>query len=94
MAPVLGGAAHLRDDYHAYRHTTEVDYGRPTTVHLSDGTSGTTYASRTVETPWGTLAEGVLTGAAKRAGGAFAVALLVYSVAWQVGSPSRRRTVA
>ncbi|MFE3598440.1 DUF4184 family protein [Streptomyces sp. NPDC059142] len=89
-APLLGGAVHAREDFHAHRQVTEVDYGRPVTVDLGDGASGTTYPSRTVPAPWGTLAEGVLTGAAKRAGASFAAVLLLYSVLWQIGAVPRR----
>ncbi len=89
-APVLGGAVDIRDDFNAYRHVTEVDYSQPTTVDRGDGAIETTYPSKTVQAPWGTLAEGVLTGAAKRAGASFAVALLLYSVTWQIGAISRR----
>ena len=39
---------------------------------------------RAVTTSWGAVAEGVLTGAAKRAGAAFALALLLYAAVWQV----------
>lgn len=91
-ATVLGGAVDARDDFNAYRYVTEVDYSRPTVVDLGDGASETTYPSRTVRAPWGTLAEGVLTGAAKRGGAAFAVALLLYSATWQIGATRRRST--
>ncbi|WP_326589907.1 DUF4184 family protein [Streptomyces brevispora] len=89
-APVLGGAVNTRNDFNAYRYVTEVDYSQPTTVDLGDGASETTYPSQTVRAPWGTLAEGVLTGAAKRAGASFTVALLLYSATWQIGAASRR----
>ncbi|RDG35954.1 DUF4184 family protein [Streptomyces corynorhini] len=85
-APVVGGAVHARADFHAYRHVTEVDFSRPTPVDLSDGTSETTYPERAALAPWGTVAEGVLTGAAKRAGGAFAAALLLYAAAWRLAA--------
>lgn len=91
LSPVLGGAVHARDDFHAYRHVTEVDYSRPTTIDLGDGASETTYPSRTVRAPWGTLAEGVLTGVATRAGAAFAGTVLLYAAAWQIGDVTRRR---
>ncbi|WP_320784670.1 DUF4184 family protein [Streptomyces sp. CRN 30] len=89
-APVLGGATNAAGDFTAYRHVTEVDYSRPTTVDLGNGASDTTYPTRTVPAPWGTVAEGVLTGAAKRAGASLAVALLLYSTAWHVSAVSRR----
>ncbi|MFJ7998375.1 hypothetical protein ACIQ7D_14690 [Streptomyces sp. NPDC096310] len=91
-APLLSGAVHAREDFHAHRQVTEVDYSRPATVDLGDGASETSYPSRTVPAPWGTLAEGVLTGAAKRAGASFAVVLLVHSVLWQIGAVPRRPT--
>ncbi|HEY0690103.1 MAG TPA: DUF4184 family protein [Kribbella sp.] len=94
VTPLLGGAGNARDDFNAYRYVTEVDYSQPTTVDLGDGASETTYPSKTVQTPWGTLAEGVLTGAAKRAGASFAIALLLYSAAWQIGAVSRRTATA
>ncbi|MFF0112236.1 DUF4184 family protein [Streptomyces prasinus] len=93
-APVLGGAVNTRDDFNIYRYVTEVDYSQPATVDLDDGVSETTYPSKTVQAPWGTLAEGVSTGVAKRAGASFAVALLLYSAAWQVGAVSRRPATA
>ncbi|MEU2602760.1 DUF4184 family protein [Streptomyces hirsutus] len=92
-APLLGGALNARDDFDAYRYETEEDYSRPITVDLGDSVSET-YPSRTVQAPWGTLAEGVLTGAAKRAGASFAVALLLYSATWQIGAISRRPATA
>lgn len=91
LSPVLGGAAHARADFNAYRHVTEVDYGHPTTVDFGDGASETTYPSKTVRAPWGTLAEGVLTGVATRAGAAFAGAVLLYAAVWQIGDATRRR---
>ncbi|WP_413756076.1 DUF4184 family protein [Streptomyces sp. MMBL 11-3] len=91
-APVLGGAAHAAGDFSTYRYATEADYSRPTTVDLGNGASETTYPTRRVPAPWGTVAEGVLTGAAKRAGASLAVALLLYSTAWHVGAVSRRST--
>ncbi|MBQ0827423.1 DUF4184 family protein [Streptomyces sp. RG38] len=94
VAPVLGGIVDAHDDFNAYRYVTEVDYSRPTTVDLGGGASDTTYPSKTVRAPWGTLAEGVLTGATKRAGATFAVALLLYSAAWQIGIMSHRRATA
>ncbi|WP_326698407.1 DUF4184 family protein [Streptomyces sp. NBC_01754] len=94
VAPLLGGAVDAPHDFKAYRYETDVDYSRPTTVDLGDGSSTTTYPSKTVQAPWGTLAEGVLTGAAKRAGASFAVALLLYSAAWQIGAVSRRQVTA
>lgn len=94
VAPVLGGAVDAHNDFDAYRYVTEVDHSRPTTIDLGGGVSDTTYPSTTVRAPWGTLAEGVLTGAAKRAGATFAVALLLYSAAWQTGAMSRRPATA
>ncbi|MGW0826835.1 DUF4184 family protein [Streptomyces sp. NPDC002845] len=93
-APVLGGAVNARDAFNAYRYATEVDYSQPATVDLGDGASETTYPSKTVQAPWGTLAEGVLTGAAKRADASFAVALILYSAAWQTVGISRRPAIA
>ncbi|MEZ7007198.1 DUF4184 family protein [Streptomyces sp. AD55] len=93
-APVLGGAVYAHRDFTAYRYVTEVDYSSPVTVDLGDGAIQTTYPSKTVRAPWGTLTEGVLTGAAKRAGASLAVALLLYSAAWQVGAVSRRQATA
>ncbi|GAA1927111.1 DUF4184 family protein [Streptomyces sodiiphilus] len=91
-SPVLGAAVKARDDFHAHRYVTEADYTRPVTVDLGGGVTETTYPSTTAPAPLGTLAEGMLTGAAKRAGVAFTVALLLYAAAWQTGSlPHRRR---
>jgi hypothetical protein len=39
---------------------------------------------RTESAAWTAVAEGVLTGAVKRAGASFAIALLLYTAAWQV----------
>ncbi|WP_199814935.1 DUF4184 family protein [Streptomyces sp. NRRL WC-3549] len=94
VAPLLGGAVDAHHDFKAYRYETEVDYSRPTVVDLGGGSSDTTYPSKTIQAPWGTLAEGVLTGAAKRAGASFAVALLLYAAAWQIGAVSRRQATA
>ncbi|GAB2934319.1 DUF4184 family protein [Streptomyces mayteni] len=82
LAADLGGAAGLPADVEAYRHTVEVDYARPITETSDDGTTSTSYPSETVRAPWGSFAEGVLTGLAKRAGAAFAVALLLHAAAW------------
>lgn len=45
---------------------------------------------RTVTTSWAAVTEGVLTGAAKRAGAAFAIALLGYTVVWHLTAYRRR----
>ncbi|MEV6415195.1 DUF4184 family protein [Kribbella sp. NPDC051718] len=42
-------------------------------------------------TTWTATAEGVLTGAVKRAGAALAIALLLYTAAWQLIRPLRRQ---
>ncbi|MEW1723106.1 DUF4184 family protein [Streptomyces sp. NPDC093109] len=89
-APVAGAAVHARADFDANRHVTVVDYSRPTTIDLGNGGSETSYPETEALAPWGTVAEGVLTGAAKRAGAAFAVALLLYAAAWQLGTLVRR----
>ncbi|MER5782332.1 DUF4184 family protein [Streptomyces mobaraensis] len=89
-APMLGGAANAADDFDTYRYATEVDYSRPTTVDLGDGASDTSYPVRTAPAPWGTFAEGVLTGAAKRVGASLAGALTVYAVAWHITAVARR----
>ncbi|MFD9902650.1 DUF4184 family protein [Streptomyces sp. NPDC059063] len=81
-AAVLGGSVQARDDYHAYRFETVVDYSRPIERDLGDGYTETSYPSRTVKAPWGTVTEGVLTGAAKRAGAASAAALLLFCAVW------------
>ncbi|MFI5706999.1 DUF4184 family protein [Kribbella sp. NPDC051620] len=46
---------------------------------------------RTDSAAWTAIAEGVLTGAVKRAGAALAIALLLYTAAWQLISPLRRQ---
>ncbi|WP_216677708.1 DUF4184 family protein [Streptomyces sp. MNP-20] len=81
-ATVLGGVAQARDDFSAHRYQTEYDYSRPVTRDLGGGATETSYPSRTVKTPWGTLAEEVLTPAAKTAGASFAVAVLLYGAVW------------
>lgn len=83
-APLLGAAVLARSDYNASRMVTEADYNHPITVDHGNGVTETTYPSTTVQAPWGTVAEGVLTGAAKRAGGSFAIALLLYAAAWHL----------
>ncbi|MEU4392166.1 hypothetical protein [Kribbella sp. NPDC023855] len=45
---------------------------------------------RSVTTSWAAVTEGVLTGAAKRAGAALAVALLLYTIAWHLTTYRRR----
>lgn len=89
-APLLGGLANSVDDFHAYRYEVEADYSRPITVDLGNGEIETSYPTETVPAPWGTLAEGMLTGAARRAGASLAVALLLYSAAWYIGAAVRR----
>ncbi|WP_436737905.1 DUF4184 family protein [Streptomyces sp. BBFR102] len=91
VAPVLGGAVGARGDFDAHRHAEVVDHSRPITVDLGGGASETTYPSTMVPAPWGTVAEGVSTGVAKRAGACFAVVLLLYAAAWQFGAVPRRR---
>ncbi|WP_264081192.1 DUF4184 family protein [Streptomyces spectabilis] len=81
-ATLLGGVAQARDDFKAHRYETAYDYSRPITRDLGGGATETSYPSRTVRTPWGTLAEEVLTPAAKTAGASLAVALLLYGAAW------------
>jgi hypothetical protein len=46
---------------------------------------------RTDSAAWTAVAEGVLTGAVKRAGASFAIALLLYAAAWQVVRRLRRQ---
>jgi hypothetical protein len=83
--PLLGGAALARDDYASYSTVTRADYSRPVVVDEGNGETSTTYPETTVPAFWGTVAGGVLTGAAKRAGITFAAALLLYAAAWQIG---------
>ncbi|AXG79905.1 DUF4184 family protein [Streptomyces paludis] len=89
-SPALGATIHARADFDAYRHITEVDYSRPTTINQNDGTSETTYPEKPTLAPWPTVAEGVLTGATKRAGAAFTVALLLYATTWQLSTRLQR----
>jgi hypothetical protein len=89
-APVLGGLALVGPDYNTYRTTTVVDYSHPTTVDEGNGVTSTTYPETTAKASWGTVAEGVLTGAAKRSGGMFALALLLYAAAWHTSRFTRR----
>ncbi|NEA31455.1 DUF4184 family protein [Streptomyces sp. SID13031] len=94
-APLLGAAALAHADYNDHRTVTEVDYSRPITVAQGNGLTDTTYPETTVTAPWGTRAEGVLTGAAKRAGASFAIALLLYAAAYtSLGFRDRRRSIA
>ncbi|WP_199818822.1 DUF4184 family protein [Streptomyces sp. NRRL B-1347] len=93
-APVVGGVTNAARDFTTYRYVTEVDYSRPTTVDLGNGASDTSYPTETVPAPWGTLAEGVLTGVARRACASLAVALVLYCGAWHIGAVSRRAAKA
>ncbi|MGW6278049.1 DUF4184 family protein [Kribbella sp. NPDC055071] len=88
--PVLGGLALVHHDYNAYRTTTVVDYSHPTTVDEGNGVTSTTYPETTLKASWGAVAEGVLTGAAKRAGASFAIALLLYAAGWHLTTGWRR----
>ncbi|WP_323449112.1 DUF4184 family protein [Streptomyces yaizuensis] len=81
LATAVGAAAHTRGGLDAHRHTTEVDYSRPI-VREDDGFVDTSYPTRTVEAPWGTVAEGVLSDAARGAGGAFTAGLALYAALW------------
>jgi hypothetical protein len=83
-APVLGGLTLVHRDYNAYRTTTVVDYSHPTTVDEGNGVTSTTYPETTAKASWGAVAEGVLTGAARRAGAWFAIALLLYAAGWHL----------
>ncbi|WP_436980987.1 DUF4184 family protein [Streptomyces sp. enrichment culture] len=94
LATALGVAAGARADVDAFRYTTVVDHEHPVTRVFEDGTSETTYPTTTVRAPWGTFAEGVLTGAAKRGGAAFTTALLLYGTAWHTHRLLPRGTTA
>jgi lysylphosphatidylglycerol synthetase-like protein (DUF2156 family) len=83
-APLLGAAVLARDDYNNFRTTTEVDYSRPITVDEGNGVTSTSYPTKSVQASWSAVAEGVLTGAAKRAGASLAIAVLLYAAAWQL----------
>ncbi|WP_020389798.1 DUF4184 family protein [Kribbella catacumbae] len=89
-APVLGGVALAPSDYDNYSTVTEVDYSHPITVDEGNGVTSTSYPTTTKPAPWSTVAEGVLTGAAKRAGASLAIALLLYAAAWQLTTASQR----
>lgn len=89
-APVLGGVALAPGDYDNYSTMTEVDYSRPIIVDEGNGVTSTTYPTTTKPAPWGTIAEGVLTGATKRAGASLALAILLYAAAWQLTRASQR----
>jgi len=45
---------------------------------------------RAATATWGAVAEGVLTGAVKRAGASFAIALLLYAAVWQLATSRSR----
>ncbi|MFB4194140.1 DUF4184 family protein [Streptomyces carpaticus] len=91
LATVLGVAQGARADLDAHRYTVEVDYDHPVTRTHDDGSTETTYPTTTVRAPWGTFAEGVLTGAAKRGGAALGTALVLYAGAWHAGRLNHRR---
>ncbi|WBQ02635.1 DUF4184 family protein [Kribbella sp. CA-293567] len=88
-APLLGAAALAHDDYTDFRTVTVVDYDHPVIVDEGNGVISTSYPTSTVPASWTSLAEGVLTGAAKRAGAAAAIALLLYAAGWQVATAVR-----
>ncbi|MEV8372293.1 DUF4184 family protein [Kribbella sp. NPDC056861] len=89
-APVLGAAALAHHDYTNFSTVTEVDYAHPVTVDEGNGVTSTSYPTTTGPAPWTAIAEGVLTGAAKRAGAGLAAALLLYATAWHLFSSPRR----
>jgi hypothetical protein len=89
-APVLGAAVLAHDDYINFSTVTEVDYAHPVAVDEGNGVTSTSYPTTTVPAPWTTIAEGVLTGAAKRAGAGLAIALVLYAAAWQLTRRVRR----
>jgi hypothetical protein len=81
-AAVLGGAVQARGDYRLYRYETVADLDHPIVRDLGDGSTETSYPTRTVRAPWGTVTEGVLTGAAKTAGAVLTVTVLLFAGAW------------
>ncbi|MFE3020010.1 DUF4184 family protein [Streptomyces sp. NPDC059256] len=91
-AALLGAAAHSRG-IDAHRQLTIVDTSRPLMTELGDGATSITYPTRTEPAPWHTVAEGMLSDAAKGAGASLAAALVLYAIAWhlhRVLRPSRR----
>lgn len=95
-AAVLGGTVQARGDFRQYRYESVADLGHPIVRRHSDGSVETSYPTRTVKAPWGTVAEGVLTGAAKTGGAGAAVALLLFAGGWHVrrlrGAPGTAST--
>ncbi|MBB5908191.1 DUF4184 family protein [Actinoalloteichus hymeniacidonis] len=91
--PLAAAAVGLQGDYQGFRQVEVVDLDNPITIDFDDGTSETTYPTTTAEASFGTLAEGMVTGAAKRAGAAFVAAVLVYAVVWHVVARTRRSTM-
>ncbi|MFI9152434.1 DUF4184 family protein [Streptomyces sp. NPDC053367] len=81
-AAVPAGVAQARTDFGTYRFETVADLRHPVVRDLGRGTTEITHPTRAVEAPWGTVAEGVLTGAAKTAGTTSAAALLLFPAAW------------
>ncbi|MFC0626204.1 DUF4184 family protein [Kribbella deserti] len=88
--PLLGGLAAVPQDYNTFQTVTNVDYDHPIVVDEGNGVTSTSYPTTTADAPWGVVAEGVLTGFAKRAGAAFLVALLLYATAWHLVAARRR----
>ncbi|MFE5852911.1 DUF4184 family protein [Streptomyces sp. NPDC056500] len=91
-AALLGAAAHSRG-IDAHRQLTIVDTSRPLTTELGDGATSITYPTRTETAPWHSVAEGMLSDAAKGAGASLTAALVLYAIAWHLHRslrPSRR----
>ncbi|MFI1865269.1 DUF4184 family protein [Streptomyces jumonjinensis] len=95
LAALLGAATQTQG-IDAYREETVYDTSRPIVREHGDGVVETTYPSRTEQVPWPTVAENMLSHAAKGAGAWLTGALLLYSAGWHLrlipsGHGGRRR---
>ncbi|MFF8960284.1 DUF4184 family protein [Streptomyces sp. NPDC014894] len=97
LAALLGAVVHT-GGVDSYRRVTVTDTSRPV-IHEVDGeVTEITYPTRTENAPWTTVAEGVLSDAAKGAGASLAAALLLHAAGWHLHrtlrAPRRARTAA
>ncbi|MEO3977877.1 DUF4184 family protein [Streptomyces sp. CAU 1734] len=81
LAALLGAAAHTRG-IDTYRQVTVTDTGSPIVRESGGAVTEITYPTRTENAPWTTVAEGMLSDAAKGAGAGLVVALLLYAALW------------
>ncbi|MER5768551.1 DUF4184 family protein [Streptomyces sp. NPDC001985] len=83
LAALLGAAAHT-GGIDSYRRVTVEDTGRPLVREADGEVTEITHPTRTEHAPWTSVAEGVLSDAAKGAGAALAAALLLHATGWHL----------